>query len=147
MFSTFQFSASPMDGKEECETDGKSKQTGSCDDIKTNHHQSRHQAPNPANFKSTLLSEIMSLRGVCNCSGHCGNSIMKFSLLVYRAMLDQISNQIKSSHRRGEMCNYRLLCKYILNGLTKLKYNDKASSLDNLSSIYSGINKDVIVSS
>ena len=32
----------------------------------------------------------MSLRGICNCSGHCGNPIMKFSLMFYNAILDRV---------------------------------------------------------
>ena len=36
---------------------------------------------------SFSLKEILSLRGICNCSGHCnGNTIVKFAILMYNSM-------------------------------------------------------------
>ena len=45
---------------------------------------------NVMDYENSPLSEIMSLRGICQCSGHCGNPLMKFSLLFYKSVLDGV---------------------------------------------------------
>ena len=60
------------------------------DDDKKNEDEKKQTKTNQDDYKASPLSEIMSLRGICNCSGHCGNPIMKFSLLVYKSVVDRI---------------------------------------------------------
>ena len=44
--------------------------------------------PKTASNEVTTLSEIMCFRGITSCSGHCGNSLIKFSLWFYKLVLD-----------------------------------------------------------
>ena len=60
------------------------------EDKNNNDDEKKQAAVDPNDYKTSPLSEIMSLRGICSCSGHCGNSIIKFSLLVYKSILDRV---------------------------------------------------------
>ena len=67
-------------------------------------------------FVTTPLSEIMSLRGMCSCSGHCGNSIIKFSLLFYKSVLDQVLS-LKYFNKNATKENTNAFWDQLLNNL------------------------------
>ena len=64
----------------------------------------------------------MSFRGICNCSGDCGNLIMKFSLLFYKSVLDQVLD-FKYFNKNGIVENENKFWDQLLNNL--ILNNDK----------------------
>ena len=57
-------------------------------DTSNNNNKEQKNQNNKEMYNPSALSEIISLRGVCNCSGHCGNSIIKISILFYKDVLN-----------------------------------------------------------